>query len=518
MVGLRQSWFQIPVKHAQKMGPTSGPILSCFGRETEADGAHHIGEGVDFGAEAGVREDRGHALNDCDMPMASRFPASRQGLSVTPLRYGAAMATNHSTTSSTIDPNREAVHVEAGAVVIHSVSSDDPTIATILARTAAEDRPELVRRMLGIGARAMVETSIGVDLAAIDQRVLHTIEKATAAAETQVRTIVGEAETIMRSCLDPDARTSVMARAITEFHAVRSSISDCVDPSRADSHVARLLGSLATMLGPGGDLERRLAAALDPTNDESNLGGLRKDMERQFAEIRELLAEQRGRRSEAEAGTRKGFEFEDVLESRLRTLARPLGAVVSRTADVVGAVGDSLVGDFVVTLPSGASVVVEVKNSNRIGLDGAGGILSELDRAILNRDATYAICVSALDAYPSEVGTFGVYGNRVLVVDDGEGSMIDVAFRWVGLVASMTENASQEVDVARLSEVADRVRRLARSFSSHRRALTDSIESIGRVREGLDDMRRDLLAQMDDMEFELTRDSASRALRAVNGQ
>lgn len=428
------------------------------------------------------------------------------------------ISTDSSTDISTRCQDSETVHVEAGSVLIDTVRSDDPTVAAILARTAAEDRPELVRRMLGIGARAMVETSIGADLAAFDERILHTIEKATASAEAQVRTIVGEAESIMRSSLDPDTRTSVMARAISEFDAVRTSISDCVDPARADSHVARLLGSLTAMLGPGGDLETRLAAALDPTSEESNLGGLRRDMERQFAEVRELLAEQRGRRTEAEAGTRKGFEFEEVVESRLRALAKPLGAVVSRTADVVGAVGDSLVGDFVVTFQNGDSVVVEAKNTNRIGLDGAGGILSELDRAVLNRDASYAICVSALDAYPAEVGTFGVYGNRVLVVDDGEGSMIDVAFRWIALVASMTGHASHEVDVARLSESADRVRRLARSFSSHRRALTDSMESIGRVREGLDDMRRDLLAQMDEMEFELARGTAPGGLRVVNSQ
>lgn len=416
----------------------------------------------------------------------------------------------------TQDSTTAFVSVDDGHVIIESLMSEDPAVVGALARLDADSRPDAVRRMLGIGARAIVETAVGIDLAAIDQRVLRAIEQATRSAEARVRQIVTDAEAVMRTSLDPDTRTSAMARAIAEFEAVSASVARSIDPARTDSHVAMLLGSLTAMLGPGGELEDRLTAALDPANEGSGLAALRRDVESRFAEMRDLIAEQRGRRSEADVGTHKGFEFEDVLERRLRELARPIGAVVTRTSELIGSVGDCLVGDFVVTLQNGSAIVVEAKNTRSIGLGGSGGILEELDRAMSNRRSAVAICVSATAAFPSEVGAFGVYGNRILVVDDGEGSLLEVALRWATLTASASERTGADVDVARVLEVTDRVRRLAQSFSTHRRALTDSIDSIGRVREGLDDMRRDLLTQIDEIDFELERGQVD--LKVVNGQ
>jgi hypothetical protein len=393
----------------------------------------------------------------------------------------------------------------AGAVFLENFSIEDPTVVTVLARVPAGQQVEVLRRMIGIGARAMVETAVGVDLAAVDERVLRSIAQATSLAEERVKMIVAEAEQTMLASLDPDTRSSAMARAIYEFESVSRAIAATVDPGRSDSHVSTLLRSLGTLLGPGGDLEARLSAALDPSDEGSGLGSLKRDVDRRFTELRDLLAERKGRREEAESGTRKGFAFEDVVEDRLRLLARTRGAIVDRTSETPGNIGDDLVGDFVVTLASGDCVVVEAKNASRIGLNGSGGILAELDRAMSNRAAGIAICVSAADAFPAEVGTFGVYGNRILVVDDGDGTMLEVGLRWATLIAETSARSEDGVDVEALTILIDRIRRMGQMFSNHRRTLTDSIESINKVRDGLDDMRRDLVAQLDEVEFELER-------------
>jgi hypothetical protein len=414
-------------------------------------------------------------------------------------------------------PKHALVQLSNDSVRLDAFEIEDATVREVLARVPAAARAETVRRMLGIGARSIVETSIGVDLAAIDERVLLAIEQATQAAELTVRELMSDAEHSIRSNLDPDTRTSAMARALAEFSQVQTSIAGAVDPARADSHVAGLLRSLTTMLGPGGELESRLRAAFDPATEDSGLAAFRRDVEHRFTELRELLAEQRGRRDEAAAGTRKGFAFEDVIEDRLRRLARPRGAMVTRTSDQPGTIAECLVGDFVLGLENGTKIVIEAKNAARVGLDGAGGILAELDRAMSNRDASIAICVSATDAFPTEVGSFGVYGSRVLVVDDGEGSMLEVAVRWAALLSSQAERSTDHLDVESLRGHTDRLRRLARTFSTHRRALTDSIEAIGRVRDGYDELRRDVLLQVDEIEFELDRSSRTE-LRAVSGQ
>ncbi|MEX2423918.1 MAG: hypothetical protein WD990_08065, partial [Acidimicrobiia bacterium] len=246
----------------------------------------------------------------------------------------------------TIAPaGRVTVDLSDDAVRLDAFEIEDATVRAVLARVPADARAETVRRMLGIGARSILETSVGVDLAAIDERVLLAIEQSTQAAEVTVRELMSEAERSIRSNLDPDTRTSVMARALSEFTGVQASIASAVDPARADSHVAGLLRSLTDMLGPGGELESRLRAAFDPATEDSGLASFRRDVDQRFTELRELLAEQRGRRDEAAIGTRKGFKFEDIVEERLRLLARSRGAVVTRTSNLPGSISECLVGD-----------------------------------------------------------------------------------------------------------------------------------------------------------------------------
>src|SRR5665811_1170997 len=203
-----------------------------------------------------------------------------------------------------------------------------------------------------------------------------------------------------------------------------------VDPERANSHTGRLLKEMQILLGPGGALEERLDAALDPTDASSGLARVTELLDRRFTEIREMLALERGHSQEAERGTMKGFEFEEVVEESLRVAARQMGAMVERTSNESGDL-DRIVGDYVVELASGARIVVEAKNKRALALKGEKGILAELDLAMANRHAGVAICVSKHpDAFPKEVGPINVYGRRILVCDDGEGTLLWVALRW----------------------------------------------------------------------------------------
>jgi hypothetical protein len=183
-----------------------------------------------------------------------------------------------------------------------------------------------------------------------------------------------------------------------------------------------------------------------------------------------------------------------------------LGALVERTSTLGGSLaGDAIVGDFVVEFPEGERIVVEAKNTRSLSLTGRDGILAQLDRAIDNRDARMAVCVSATDAFPAEVGVFGVYGNRILVVDDGDGTMLGVALRWGRLFSAAARTNRPDIDLVAIDERLDRIRMLAQRFSTNRRALTDIAGSVEKVRDGLDEMRRELLEFVDDATSEVRR-------------
>jgi hypothetical protein len=272
----------------------------------------------------------------------------------------------------------------------------------------------------------------------------------------------------------------------------------------------RFLNRLEDLLGPDGAFEERITAVLDPEADGSGLHKLGDAIDRRFTELRDLIVGGRGRDEgrdeEAARGTAQGVAFEDVVEAVLRAEAAAIGGcVVERVSREPGVLGPkATVGDLVVGFPGGGRMVVEAKNQASVGLAGEKGILGELDRAMQNRDAGFAVCVSARDAFPSEVGGFGIYGDRLLVVDDGDGTMVRAAVRWAqAVLAARAEGREIDVDTAYLSDRLERVRTLAERFKTAQRTLTDVGKSVDGVRELLRDLRAELLDLVDDVRREI---------------
>ncbi len=402
------------------------------------------------------------------------------------------------------------VAIAGDAVTITGLTIEDRTLASLLARSTEGDWPEIVSRAVAIGSAGLATMGVGLDIGEIDARVRATLSRATDAGLAAVATMIDEAGNALRSTLDPDVKGSMAARINAELEEVRAEFLAGVDPDRAGSHTAKLLGRLDDLLGPEGLLVRRLESALDPTGDNTGLARTFGILESRIAEIRDLVVETRGRKSEAEAGTKKGLEFEDDLEQRLRETAAQMGALVERTSNRTGDLtANSKVGDFLLELADGTRVVLEAKNSRRIGLLGNDGMLAELDRAIANRGADYAICISANDAFPTEVGSFGVYGNRILLVDDESGTLLRVGLRWVSAVASLRSGTVGAIDPAEISERLERIQQLAQRFSTNRRTLSDIASNVNRVRESLDEMRSDLVELVDDIDRRIRSDDTA---------
>jgi len=399
------------------------------------------------------------------------------------------------------------VLLDGSTVTIDRLELSDPFVFGHLAAIDPAARADEVTAALAVGIRGLGAMGSG----ATAQRVGDVVERLVGAAFSRTEQRVGElleaSRSEMSKALDPDVRSSITARTLAELTTMHRDLLDGIDPDRRDSRTARFVAELDGLLGPSGHLERRLGEALDPTTGNSALASIFQGFEQRFQELRDLIVGSEARSEEAGRGTAKGFDFEDLIEARLRAEARHLGgAVVERTSMETGSMGSAaLVGDFVLTLPDATRVVIEAKHTSRITLAGKGGILDELDRAMTNRTATWAVCVSHDDAFPDEVGGFGVYGNRVLVVDDGTGDLIRVALRWIA--AASRHAASQEpgLDRAALLDQLDRLRGLATRFSRVKRGLGAVQSSVEAVRCELDELRTELLDDVDDIHVTMHR-------------
>ncbi|MGI9648807.1 MAG: hypothetical protein ACR2OI_09835 [Acidimicrobiia bacterium] len=379
---------------------------------------------------------------------------------------------------------------------IDGLVTEDRGLATLLAAQDEAAWADVVERALAVGAHGLVTMGLDVGLDTVRDEVRRQVEQATSQAEARVAEMLSAAEQVYREQLDPEVRSSMLSRSLREFHHWREAFFAGMDVDQAGSLGGRLVERLEGLVGDDGVLERQLAAALDPAADGSAIGRLRREMLEEIRQLRDTVHGEKGRRLEAESGTRKGFDYEDVVEERVRAWAAGVGGcVVERTSMEGGSLGrDSLVGDLVVVFPDGGRVVIEAKNTGRITLAGSDGILDELDRAMANRRADVAICVSAADAFPAEVGAFGVYGSRLLAVDDGDGDLLDAALRIAGLLLTLARPADGDTfDRAALLDQLDRIQQLTKRFSSTKRTLTEAQHGIDLAKESLDAMRSDLL-------------------------
>lgn len=402
-----------------------------------------------------------------------------------------------------MEPN---VTIDGSTVRICQLESVDPALAELM-RSQSQDRwPNLIERVLAVGARGLMTMGLGVDLTEVDERVKQSVLLVASEAERHVASTLDAAQKAMAEQLDPDHKTSVVARVLDEFTTWRDDFMRTMDPAVVDSHTARLVGSLAELLGPDGALEQRLQSLLDPDADGNALSALAGSIDARFTELRDLIMQRQGAEVESGRGTRKGFDFEEVIEAALRAIVTGArGAFIERTSLERGSL-EGKVGDFVVTLGSGDRVVIEAKNTtSTISLGGRGGILAELDRAAANRQAGFSICVSAHPVFPQEVGTFGVFGNRVCVVDDGEGTMLAAALAWAEASLAVAANRSEGIDVRAIEERLQSVKAIAAQVSNVRRSLTSVVTSVNTMKGTLDEMRSDLLAHVDDIARELNR-------------
>lgn len=392
------------------------------------------------------------------------------------------------------------VLVNDDLVTVNDLVFADPLVANYLSTIPVGQRHAELVRAIGIGVHGLSTTTMRATIDEMQEQVQRIIAAAAATAESQLGSTLQDGQAHLAAKLDPEVRSSLTARAIAELSELHEATLQRFDPERTDSHTARLIAAISDLLGPQGQLAQRLSEAFDPTRSDTGVGQLTESFERRFQELRDLLIGEQHRSEEAKRGTAKGVEFEDELDTLLRSEARSLsGCVVERTGTAGGSLGaHAKTGDFLLTMPDGTRVVIEAKNTARIGLAGSTGILAELDTAMDNRNADWAVCVSRLDAFPGEVGAFAVYGNRVLVVDPGDGVLTSVALRWVAASVRVARADVELIDRGAALERLGRIRDLARHFSRSKKVLAGAQSSLETVRDELDGLRSQLLDLVDD--------------------
>jgi hypothetical protein len=163
--------------------------------------------------------------------------------------------------------------------------------------------------------------------------------------------------------------------------------------------------------------------------------------------------------AERDRGTAKGRTFEEAVAAALDEIALAQGDVSEAVGDVTEATGK--VGDVVVSIdacngPARGRIVFEAKDS-RLSKPKA---LEELDRAITERSADFAVMVVASDdRLPAKVQQLREYnGDKLLVAldPDGDSLGLEYAYRLARARVLMKRSDADGIDAAAVTAAAER--------------------------------------------------------------
>jgi hypothetical protein len=391
-------------------------------------------------------------------------------------------------------------------LVIESLTVEDERAARLVRERAQMGTPggETVRKSIEIGARVLdsEETAVNVDyvkreLGDLDRRLTGTLDEGAEAmaerlaatfgadrsdsVQEQIKEIVSEQvrthrEALLQTLTSEDGSNPLVAIQARLGKAMLEA------EERHRSEVDRLRESHTTearaMQGQVADLRKEIARLLEREEGEERL-------------------------AEAEAaGTRKGFSFEERVDSAIERIATLRGDCATHTG-AEGAEGGGRKGDTLVELgaaegPSTGRVVFEAKD-RKLSKNAAW---AELNESMAARAASYGVLVVAgEDRVPSGREPLVEYeGNKLIVAVDREepdGMALELAYRLAAARVALARDRDLQVDAAAVRDTAAEAVSLLRQAQAIRSTLTGIKTSSDKARTGLDAMVDALQAKLE---------------------
>ena len=408
-----------------------------------------------------------------------------------------------------LDDADATVRALGNKLVIESLTVEDARAAKAVRERAEAGTPppETVRKAIEIGARVLdsEETAANVDyvrreleagLGELDRKLGGTLEEGAEALAERIAATFGAER---NDSVQAQIREIVTAESRTHREALIRTLT-AEDGSNP-------LGAIQSRLGKAmidaeerhrKEVERlRESHAKEARATHAQVADLRK-------EIARLLERDDADRRVAEAeaaGTRKGRTFEDRIHAALERIADGRGDCARHVGDARGE-GGSKKGDTVVEIGAehGASlgrIVFEAKDEKLSRNDA----WKELNGAMLERDADFAVLVVAGEEnIPAKREQLIEYeGNKMIVAVDPEFPDelgLDLVYRYARLRLLTMRDRSLQVDAAGVRDAAEAARSALKRAQGVRLALTSIDKSTLKAREGVDDIVKDVEAEL----------------------
>jgi hypothetical protein len=227
---------------------------------------------------------------------------------------------------------------------------------------------------------------------------------------------------------------------------------------------------------------------------------LEQKLDEVLKEAAELAGLQRGGEdleAAIEAGTRKGFVFEDAVHEEIERIASARGDAAHHVGGISNEAG-SKKGDTLVEIggadgPPRARVIFEAKDKKLSRNDA----WQELDAELEGRDANFAVLVvSGRSKIPARTEELHEYqGNKMVVVldkQDLDPLGVELVYRYACARALMASEPHLEVDASGVAAQVERAGAILKRGKGVRDNLTKALQGIDGAREGFDSIVDDV--------------------------
>ena len=386
------------------------------------------------------------------------------------------------------------VLVADGVVYLRELEEADDEVVRVVAES--DDPVAAVGRCLKVGARALRAANVTVDVDVIER----SFSELEARFQSRVSDAVDEIARTTTGLLDEDG--GALTGTLTSFHAeLEQLLGDTFDADSKSSVVATIeqlvLGTMKGLITPeiaDSPIGRLKTELVDTVQREVG------DMAEELRRVTEHLGILDATDDVYEQTTGKGFDYEDLVDECVGTLAANYGDLAEVTAKQSGS-SASHVGDEVVTLNRDdthgveARFTLEMKNRAL----NMRKTMAELDEALCNRDALAAIAVfRSQDQAPTSV-PFQHYDDKAIVVfdpDDEDDSALRLAYMWARWTVrkGLTAGEEAEVDLERIYCLLGDAARALERHTAIKRFHTQARKSIDQAA----DQVRDLVDEVHD--------------------
>jgi hypothetical protein len=278
-----------------------------------------------------------------------------------------------------------------------------------------------------------------------------------------------------------------------EFQTMITKIDEMFNPDNTTSHLGKLVKVMDEYFSKGGTVE----ALFNPNVDDTPIGQLRKRLCDEMSDIRDKLVGKEKAAEIKEITTLKGKDFEKACNEIFSNIVQAhVGDELYWTSEEVGEITGSKKGDFVIKLGEGigSRIVFETKDWKSLTLPQI--LDKELEEALKNRTADYAIFVSKYrEALPDKVGWFNEYRDKMLICALGSSKMdtffpsiLNIAYQW-GRIKLLSKKAKEkEIDITTIRKITENLDQQISKLSQIKVQCTNLEKASKKIRELLDDI------------------------------